>query len=303
MAKEKSAHWYRADGSACHTQPTKSKTAKNPTRPTNITDAKAQGLFPSVTTIISILDKPQLQDWKNEQVAKAGLALCRRIVCFDPNVEMPPEQIADIALLRDPKPEGDEALMNRIIDAAFQQVEDAKDAGEQIHAAAGKALLGREYDEDEGVFLPELDLTFPMKTFIRPVVDFVHEHGIEAQGSEVPVVNLKEGYAGTMDLPMRCKKGFGPLDFKSRKTKPHKPVFAYDEQPMQIASYHAAHWFKGDCEFANDTAGVNLFISTTEPGRVDAVWYDAATIRREWEAFRYLCGYWRIRKGYDPRKL
>jgi hypothetical protein len=298
MAKEKSAHWYARDGAACHTQPTKSKTAKNPTRPTTITDAKAQGLLPSVTTIISILDKPQLQDWKNEQVAKSGLALCRRLLGFDLTVEDEIEQQRDITILRDATPEGDEMLMGRIIDAAFQQVEDAKDAGEEIHAAAALALAGLEYDEDAGVFLPELKLSFPMKTFIKPVLQFVDAHEIVVTGNEVRVVNLREGYAGTADLPMRCKLGTGIGDFKSRKTKPGKPVFAYDEQPMQIGSYHAGHYGMAPDASA---CGFNLFISTTEPGRVEAVWYDGARLAQEYQAFSHLAAYWRIRKGYDPR--
>ena len=300
MAKEKSAHWYARDGAACHTQPTKSPKAKNPTRPTTIKDAIAMGLLPSVTTIISILDKPQLQDWKNEQVAKAGLAMARKIVCFDPNVPISDEQRADIALLRDQTPEGDITLMDRIIESAFQQVEDARDAGEDIHAAAALALAGLEYDEDAGVYLPELKLTFPMKTFIKPVQQFVAENEIHVTGNEVRVVNLREGYAGTADAPMRCKRGVGIGDFKSRKTKPGKPVLAYDEQLMQIGSYHVGH-YNAVPEPGSHACGWNLFISTTEPGRVESVWYDAEQIAREWEAFRLLAGYWRIRKGYDPR--
>lgn len=300
MAKEKSAHWYARDGAACHTQLTKSPKAKNPTRPTTIKDAIALGLLPSVTGIISILDKPQLQDWRNEQVAKAGLALARRIVCFDPAVPISEEQKADIALLRDATKEGDAALQDRIIEAAFQQVEDARDAGEEIHAAAARALAGLEYDEEAGVYLPELELTFPMKTFIEPVQKFVADNEITVTANERRVVNLREGYAGTLDLAMRCKRGVGVGDFKSRKTKPGKPVLAYDEQLMQIAAYYVGH-YNVAANWDGHACGWNLFISTTEPGRVESVWYDADGMFREWQAFTHLCAYWRIRKGYDPR--
>jgi len=297
---QKSSHWYKATGEPCHTVATKSKTAKYPTRPVKITDAIELGLFPSVTTILSILDKPALSDWKNEQVAAAALRFVRRTIIFDPTQAIPAPQAADIALLRDEQPEGDAILVERIIEDAFRQVEQAADAGTIIHEGCELALQGLDYDLDKPVFLPELQKEFPLKTFIGPVVEFVRANEITITANEHRVVNLDEGYAGTMDAPMRSKRGIGVLDFKTRKTRPGKPAFAYDEQPMQIAAYHVAH-YKSVPEPDSHVAGCNLFISTTEPGRVEPVWHDAHTIGQEWEAFRHLCGYWRIRRGYDPR--
>ncbi len=47
-------HWYTKNGEAAHTQPTLSKTAKNPNRSTTIKDARKLGLLPSVTSILKL---------------------------------------------------------------------------------------------------------------------------------------------------------------------------------------------------------------------------------------------------------
>ncbi len=62
-------HWYTTEGAAAHTQPTK-KGAKNPFRATTIRDAKEQGLLPSITGILSVIDNPALNRWKMGKVAE-----------------------------------------------------------------------------------------------------------------------------------------------------------------------------------------------------------------------------------------
>jgi hypothetical protein len=55
-----SSHWYSLDGKPCHTVPNKDGDG---TRTTTLRDARKLQLLPSVTTIIGILDKPQLTKW------------------------------------------------------------------------------------------------------------------------------------------------------------------------------------------------------------------------------------------------
>jgi hypothetical protein len=286
---KKSSHWYRHDGSACHTVPNKSKPGE--TRSTSLTDARKLGLLPSVTTILDLLDKPQLTEWKLEQLTKEFQR--RTLILADTSHEV-------MAGLHDIARRDFDTLHADICERAFQQVEDAADAGKLIHGAAELFLSGRDYDADELVFLPELNERFKMNTFIDPIQRFVAEHGIHPTGHEVKVVNLAHGYAGTGDLPMTCKRGIGFGDWKTRKTKPGKPVKAYDGQLMQIGAYHGGHYSvvprPGDF-----ISGFNLFISTTEPGRVEGVWYSAEEIATAYEAFTHLAALWRFLKGYDPR--
>jgi len=43
-----------------------------------------------------------------------------------------------------------------------------------------------------------------------------------------------------------------------------------------------------------------VFVSTTEPGRVEFVTHGDLT--QDWAAFRLLASLWRYVKGYDPRE-
>lgn len=287
---KKSAHWYRPTGESVHTLPYADKKRAGESRPTTLKDARTLGLLPSVTGILDILDKPQLNDWKLEQMT-AEFQRRMDILCGSDN---PKDGVCDIAH-RD-----FDALHEDLVERAFVSVEDAADAGEKVHKGAEMALQGLSYDENQPIFLPELKAEFPLKTFLDPIVAFVKDNDIRPTGHEVRIVNRAHGYAGTGDLPMSCRRGVGFLDFKTRKTKAGKPVKAYDTQVMQIAAYHAPHYgvIPGRTDFVT---GCNLFVSTTEPGRIEAVWYSAEQVATAYEAFVNACGLWRFMKGYDPR--
>jgi hypothetical protein len=60
---------------------------------------------------------------------------------------------------------------------------------------------------------------------------------------------------------------------------------------MQIAAY--AH-------VAKATRGVNLYISTTEPGRIGEAWYDEKTLTENYNAFTHVCKYWQFANNYVP---
>lgn len=300
---KESAHWYRADGQSCHTMPTKAG-AKNATRPTTIKDARLQGLFPSVTTILGILAKPQLDDWKQKQVQDATRRMMAQLVAIVDGQPPTKERTQQLTALVNPITPEDVTtcaiFQKACIDEAFRQVEEAADAGTLIHQGAEAALQGLDYDQEAPVYLPKLKQTFPLKTFILPIVQFVEENEIRVTGHELRTVNHREGYAGTIDAVMRSKRGLGIFDFKTRKTDPRYPCEPYDGQPMQIAAYHVSH-YGSIPEAEAHVAGCNLYISTTEPGRVEGCWYDGTQLEREWNAFAHVAALWRHLKGYDPR--
>ena len=64
-------HFYTKEGVAAHTQPTASKTAKNPNRATTIKDARKLKLLPSVTSILKLIHNEMLQRWKYRKVVEA----------------------------------------------------------------------------------------------------------------------------------------------------------------------------------------------------------------------------------------
>ena len=69
-----SSHWYKLDGTPCHQVP---RAKGSGLRATTLRDARKLQLFPSVTSILGIFSKPQLDKWKMQQVALASMRLDR----------------------------------------------------------------------------------------------------------------------------------------------------------------------------------------------------------------------------------
>ena len=229
-------------------------------RATTIRDARRMGLYPSVTSILGIMAKPGLERWKLNQVA--------------------------LATLRTPKEdaESEHYWCNRVRNAAFEQVEQAADPGTMIHGALELAMAGEAYD-------PE------MAVYVEPVLEWKRETGLLIVEREIRLVNEANGFAGTADVLFRYgQNGIGILDYKTRKTKPGEKVRAYDNQALQLAAYAATYWGE---ENIGRVLAANVFISTTEPGRMDVVKHEA--LGKDWEAFKLVAALWRYVKGYDPR--
>ena len=257
-----SEHWYNTAGEACHTQPTKSKGAKNPTRPTTIADAKKLGLLPSVSSILKQAANPALDRWKAQQIIKA---------CFNC------QPIGD---------EDFETYSKHILEKADKERDEAASLGTAIHAAIEGYYTGKPRDK----FLDQ---------YVLPAVETVESLGIKIVDQEF-VVASSHGYAGTTDLAFTHESFCGILDFKSTKTTPEEPVLIKQGHAAQIAAYHVAYW-SNDNPINNNSKGYNVYISTTEPGRITVVPYDAATLRREFEYFLNCFGLWKHRYNYDPR--
>lgn len=231
------------------------------TRFTTLKDARELGLFPSVTSILNVLAKPGLEKWKIQQVL--------------------------LAMKRNPqkKEEAEEPYFNRVINDAFDQVDKASHAGTGLHGAVMAALQGRGIDPQ-------------YKPYIEPIFAFFERAKIEPRTTEQTVVNWDEGFAGTMDFG-GIRDGVCPvvLDWKTRRTKPGQPITAYEGQPMQIAAYAATYWKN---EFPLVIGG-NIYISSTEPGRIEFIPYDGPRLKAEYDTFLACCRIWRHLNGYDPR--
>jgi hypothetical protein len=259
-----SSHWYSLDGKPVHTQPTKDGEGQ---RATTLRDARKMMLLPSVTSIIGILDKPQLTRWKMREVAKAAIAI--------------------------PGPQGDEPVerfADRAIEAAMSQVGEAADLGSRIHAAIENLMRGGAEEPSE-----------ELRPYVKPVLDWMRQVGVKVTHSEIVLVNAVHGFAGRVDALFTWGDAFGKmgiLDFKTKKTKEGEKVEAYDEHTLQLAAYAATHY---GAEHLQHVVAANLFISSTEPGRLEVVKHDKAKLVAAYEAFCQMCAVWRFRKGYDPR--
>ena len=231
------------------------------TRPTHKSDARKLGLLPSVTNMLGIYAKPGLNSWRETQVALATLDNPR-----GPN-------------------EGQDYWTKRVRRAAFDQVDAAADLGSAIHHAIDNALGNYDWNQE-------------LAEYVRPVLDWVQSTGIEIVSREHRVVNPEEGFAGTADAFFRFNsKGMGILDYKTKKTKPGQKITAYPEQRMQLAAYAATYWGEANLP---DVLAANVFISTTEPGRMEVV--KVQDLSRHWLAFRLTAAMWRYFNDYDPRR-
>jgi hypothetical protein len=173
-----------------------------------------------------------------------------------------------------------------LIDAAFEQVADAADLGTSIHKAIEDHYQTGTYDPNMGLYVEAVD-------------KWVVAEGVKFTEHELRLVSLSHGFAGTTDAVITSPRpGAGILDFKSRKTQPGKKVVPYETQPMQIAAYYVV---KFGLLPDDDAYGCNVYISTTEPGRIDATWYTGKQLREEWVAFLACRDLWIHLNGYDPR--
>jgi hypothetical protein len=260
-----SSHWYSLDGKPVHKLPTKDGDGE---RATTIRDARKMNLLPSVTGIIGILDKPQLTKWKMREAAKAALKV--------------------------PPPQGEEShdrFADRAIDFAMNQVGEAADLGSKIHTGIENVIRGAAVEVSEDI-----------KPYIRPVIAWMREKGIRITHSEIVLVNPMHGFAGRVDALFTWGEvdapNMGILDFKTKKTKEGEKVEAYDEHLLQLAAYAATHYGEA---YLDRVLAANLFISSTEPGRMEVIKHDKGRLVEAFQAFKQMCAVWRFRKGYDPR--
>lgn len=123
--------------------------------------------------------------------------------------------------------------------------------------------------------------------------------GLEVIEQEVVLVSKDMGYAGTTDVRYIRNARNGILDFKTTKTTPGEPVLLKMSHKAQIAAYHHAAF-----PWLNpwEREGINVYVSKTEPGRVDVIHYTEAELEIAWQWFQACCVLWRLRRSYDPRK-
>ena len=132
--KAESGHWYDKDGEPRYTIIGVNGKERN----TTLRDAKKEGYVPSVTSILNIIAKPSLENWKITQALEASLKLDRD----------------DIDYINKCKHAGREVGMK----AAKQ--------GTKIHALIEKGFLGKSKNKTYKVIKDFLDNKFPNEEWI-----------------------------------------------------------------------------------------------------------------------------------------
>lgn len=189
-------HWYRRDGSPCYEVPKKD----GGVRPVNLRWDRNLELVPSVTTVLRVVAKPQLERWKQQQVLLAALTLPRE---------------AD---------ESDNSFIARVMDDSRQQVVEAADEGTRIHDAIECHYKGKrvpeQYEATVAAVVEEVGRLFPGVTDWVSEESFAHPLGF---GGKVDLHSPSTGHV----IDFKGKDG----DFTDGKR------LAYD-QHWQLAAYH-----------------------------------------------------------------
>jgi hypothetical protein len=269
------SHWYTKNGQAMHRVPGKTVAERD----TTVADARIMGLLPSVSGITKMMANPGLDRWKQDITIEASLKYAIQSAYGDMDED---KLYAEIR-----------AESNKVAGAAA-------DLGVKIHAAIESAL-GCQQWENQTVELAD-GKQVELKELVDPALAKLEELGINIVETEKVVTCSAHGYAGQMDVSYVKGDVAGVLDFKSTKTKPTKKIEVRQGQSMQIAAYHYACWGSKDKpHFQPNHEGINLYISTTEIGRVDVVKYEAAELAKQWEGFLACLTLWRLQNNYDPR--
>jgi hypothetical protein len=172
-------------------------------RNTTVADARQMGLYPSVTSVLGIMDKPQLTAWKIEQAIMSSLTLPKE---------------ADETL---------EAYAKRVIKDSRESTTKAAEHGTKMHTEMENILLGRSPSKDE-----------VLKPYIETFKKWADANIEKTYWCEKGLVGA--GYAGRSDAYVRMKGvGDAMIDLKNRKVNPKYDPF-YDTDCAQLWAYRNA---------------------------------------------------------------
>jgi hypothetical protein len=192
---KENSHWYDKAGNPAYTMIGRN----GQERPTTLRDAKKNGLLPSVTTILKLIDKPGLNSWKFDQGVMSALTATRI------------------------EGESDKDFLARIKKDAQEQGRKAAERGTNIHAIVQKGFedaLGQEITPEDYSYYASA-----RKTLLEACGDvkWVCEHSFAT-----------DRYGGKCDLHTDDYL----IDIKSTD-KDLETVQTWEEHDLQLAAYDA----------------------------------------------------------------
>lgn len=153
-------HWYLQDSTPFYEVRAKSGLP----RAVTLRDARAANAVPSVTTVLRVVAKPQLETWKVKQGILAALTLERA------------------------ENEGDDAYLARVLGDSREQAKAAAEEGSRIHDALECAFTGRVFNHH---YRPHVEAVMACIGELFPAVhDWVAEKSFAHES----------GYGGRVDL-------------------------------------------------------------------------------------------------------
>jgi hypothetical protein len=173
-----------------------------------------RGPYPSVTTILDVMDKPALVSWAKRTVAEIAVNRWEEVGGYIQKVSA-------------------DAAINWLKGLPDYQRDAAGKLGSSIHLWADIASRGAEPDSE--TFQPS-DEERPYLEAYRGFLTWLEQHGRIVSGEKM--VWSQDGYGGTYDLIVRftcdCHQGLWLVDLKTAKTGP------YPEWALQLIAYGTA---------------------------------------------------------------
>lgn len=265
-AQGESSHYYLPDGTPLHG---------------DLRQARKSKAYPSPTTVLNLLGKPGLDNWKQETAILQSMTL--------PRIDG----------------EGDAEFAKRVVEASKLELRAAADRGTYVHELAEAAVSGK----PPGYLQPDFAPHYASLRVWAENVKKVHQ-------MEAVVVNHDEAYAGRVDLicdweEKGCDYGAGVevIDFKTRKFKslgtfkhagqattddPHK-VDSYDGDLIQLAAYAYA-------VFDEPVRARSVYIDPKSGAIASKIW-TPTQVQSAYEVFKHVLAIWRWQKKYDPRAV
>lgn len=263
-------HWYLRDGS-----PFYDVIARNGTpRAVTLRDARKVSAVPSVTTVLRVIAKPQLEAWKRKQDVLAALTI--------PRIDG----------------EGSDALLSRIAKDGAQQARDAADEGTRIHNAIEDAFHGRVYPARHKLHVEfvmlRLGELFPTVHDWISEASFCHASGYGGKiDLHSPSTGIVVDYKGTEGECWQDDKHAYKQVVEDGALKDKRCDW---DQHFQLAAYQ-------DGKDLPRNVCCNLFVSRTHPGKVAHRIWTAEEIEYGAEYFRLALALWQHHNQYHPQTL
>ena len=261
------SHWYAQDGSPFYT----TLDAKGKERGVTLRDARKINAVPSVTTFLSVIAKPQLENWKVQQGILAALTISRI------------------------KGESDEVFIARILHDSKEEAKKAADNGTEGHDALECATKGLAYPEELSATVERVRAllveTFPDVHDWIAEKSFCHKEGfggkVDLHSPSTGIVVDYKGIEGEAwsDDKHAYKKQLINLEYVDRRCD-------YD-QHWQLAAYQKGLELPlAPC--------ANIFFSRTHPGSACIHVWTPEEIADGLEISMAALALWKKIRKYDP---
>ena len=215
---QSTSHWYSADGNPMYDI---DKAKGGGKRKTTIRDARKFGWFPSVTSILKIVDKPFLNAW----IANGAIGACLKLS------EIKFELSGDGQLTELDLPE-----IRRLSDEVSKT---AREKGQKVHREIERIVRSLA----EGKIMHQDDSSLDPLTF-QAFMDVYRNHTLTARLIEHSFANKRYGFGGRLDWggtghirPEDNRIRSTYLDYKTQNTKGTGKFTTYGEVKCQLAAF------------------------------------------------------------------